>query len=316
MAWAEDQWVSVGTDDDLEAIEEADPARFDALEAQQERRWMPVYGCADPARFHPRANLPIVTDNDETGQTGQTQALDNDTNRTASAEEARLSRRVVIENNKARDAAVSVRRTWLREFFQRKTPPVGAAAFIADAVLTAKHAVRKALEQGHPLAVELFGVDGASTKDSDSEQTEYAYPAHRRAQDLATLTDGATEKRLTLITLATIMARPRGSPRPPLLATRQRLHRGGLPAIPRHPRLPTQPRRTTRHRPRRPNDRLRTVDGIGVAYRLPRSGWRVSCSAGIEPLPTTTLRYHSDRMNLRQAEITGDPRACRSSRVL
>jgi ParB family transcriptional regulator, chromosome partitioning protein len=110
----------------------------------------------------------------------------------------------VIAGNKAWDAAVTVRRAWLREFFQRKTAPAGSAAFIARAVLTGDHAVRRAFEQTHPLAVDLFGVDGASAKDGDEGRT--VYPGYRRAADLTTLTEGASDKRLTLITLAVIMA--------------------------------------------------------------------------------------------------------------
>jgi hypothetical protein len=30
------------------------------LEVREERRWMPVYACDDPARFHARPNLSIV----------------------------------------------------------------------------------------------------------------------------------------------------------------------------------------------------------------------------------------------------------------
>jgi hypothetical protein len=41
------------------------------------------------------------------------------------------------------------------------------AAFIAHAILTGEHSVRRAFEQTHPLAVDLFGVDGVSTKDGD-----------------------------------------------------------------------------------------------------------------------------------------------------
>jgi hypothetical protein len=49
----------------------------------------------------------------------------------------------------------------------------------------------------------LFGVEGASSNGGD--EGRFGYPAYQRAQDLATLTDGASDKRLTLITLATIM---------------------------------------------------------------------------------------------------------------
>jgi hypothetical protein len=46
VGWAEDQWVSVSVDgqgivytnDDLDAIEQNDPDRFEALEVRQERR--------------------------------------------------------------------------------------------------------------------------------------------------------------------------------------------------------------------------------------------------------------------------------------
>jgi ParB family chromosome partitioning protein len=109
---------------------------------------------------------------------------------------------VVIENNKTWDAATGVRRAWLRDFFQRKTAPAGAAAFIAQAALNREDALRKAMEQGHQLAVELFGVEGASNTDPDGS----AYPAYRRSRDLATLTDAATDKRPTLITLGVVMA--------------------------------------------------------------------------------------------------------------
>jgi hypothetical protein len=43
-----------------------------------------------------------------------------------------------------------VRRAWLREFCERKTAPAGAAAFIAKAVLTGDHSIRRAFEQTHP----------------------------------------------------------------------------------------------------------------------------------------------------------------------
>jgi ParB family chromosome partitioning protein len=201
VAWAEAQWVSVDdqgtvyTSDDLDTIEHGDPERFEALDVHRERRWMPVYGCDDPTRLHARAS-------GDTAAIGE--ALDLDGDGAASAQDSGPSRRVVIENNKAWDAATRVRRAWLREFFQRKTAPAGAAAFIALAIVNREYLLRKAMEQGHDLAVELFGVEGASKTDVDEDG--YVYPPYRRAHDLATLTDGATDKRLTHITLAVIMA--------------------------------------------------------------------------------------------------------------
>lgn len=47
------------------------------------------------------------------------------------SEEEKAERRRVIENNKAWDAAVEVRRAWLAKFATRKTPPAGAEALIA-----------------------------------------------------------------------------------------------------------------------------------------------------------------------------------------
>lgn len=49
-------------------------------------------------------------------------------------EKARVERRLVIDNNKAWDSAEVVRGEWLAEFAKRKTPPKGAAAFIADTI--------------------------------------------------------------------------------------------------------------------------------------------------------------------------------------
>ena len=199
VAWAGTEWVQVDADgtvytnDTIEAMDEAEYERFEAVKTRQERRWVAVYGCDDPDRHHTQPSLSLVS-----GTTGS------GTGSAAGAVEAGPSRRVVIENNKAWDAATGVRRAWLREFFQRKTAPAGAAAFTAHAVLNRDYALRKSLEQGHALAVDLFGVDGASASDTENGPTPY--PAYRRSQDLATLTTGASDKRLTLITLGVIMA--------------------------------------------------------------------------------------------------------------
>jgi len=107
---------------------------------------------------------------------------------------------------------VRVRRAWLRQLFQRKTPPAGAAAFIAQAVLGGDHAVRRAFEQTHPLAVDLFGIGGASRTNTGADggdgegERRVTYPGYGRRADLATLLDGASDKRLTLVTLAVILA--------------------------------------------------------------------------------------------------------------
>jgi hypothetical protein len=81
----------------------------------QERRWIGIYGCEDPDRHHPKPSQSLVSSDAEDGRAGGEPC----------AVKSGPSRRVVIENNKAWDAATGVCRAWLREFFQRKThPPV------------------------------------------------------------------------------------------------------------------------------------------------------------------------------------------------
>lgn len=57
-----------------------------------------------------------------------------DTLTDAQREEAKAERREVIENNKAWDAAETVRREWLKTFLTRKTPPKGTAKLLATAL--------------------------------------------------------------------------------------------------------------------------------------------------------------------------------------
>ena len=195
VAWAGTEWVQVDADgtvytsDVIEAMDQDEYERFQALQTRQERRWVGVYGCDDPDRHHPQPSLSLVSGTSGGGSGSA-----------AGAAVVGPSRRVVIENNKAWDAATGVRRAWLREFFQRKTAPAGAAAFTAHAVLNRDYALRKTLEQGHGLAVDLFGVEGVSSTDDEG----HGY--YRSDRDLATLTTGASDKRLTLITLAVVMA--------------------------------------------------------------------------------------------------------------
>ena len=165
------------------------------------RRWVPVLGCEDPATHHPRPGATAAS-GDGMADAGESEADE----AAARAEAASAERRQVIAGNKAWDAAVNVRRAWLREFVQRKTPPAGAAAFIAHAVVTGDHAVRRAFEQTHPLAVDLFGIDGAARTGDGEDEKRVTYPGYTRREDLTTLLDGASDKRLTVVTLAVVMA--------------------------------------------------------------------------------------------------------------
>jgi ParB family transcriptional regulator, chromosome partitioning protein len=53
-------------------------------------------------------------------------------------------------------SAKTVRRTWLAEFARRKTAPKGAAEYIAHAIATDIHSLRRAGERGHKLASDLI----------------------------------------------------------------------------------------------------------------------------------------------------------------
>lgn len=89
------------------------------------RRYVAEYACTDPAknghkdRWSTSASKPKAADLTD-----------------AEREKARTERRLVIDNNKAWASAETVRRSWLKTFASLKTPPKGAAAFIAVAIST------------------------------------------------------------------------------------------------------------------------------------------------------------------------------------
>ncbi|GAY08594.1 ParB/RepB/Spo0J family partition protein [Pseudonocardia sp. N23] len=77
----------------------------------------------------------------------------------AAKDAARAERRRVIEGNKAWDAAVTVRREFLRSLLARKAAPNNAALFVAEAMATGGHELRRAFEGGNQLACSLLGVE-------------------------------------------------------------------------------------------------------------------------------------------------------------
>jgi ParB family chromosome partitioning protein len=77
----------------------------------------------------------------------------------AAKDAARVQRRRVIEGNKAWDAAITVRREFLRSLLARKSAPNNAALFVAEAMATGGHELRKAFEGGNQLACSLLGVE-------------------------------------------------------------------------------------------------------------------------------------------------------------
>ena len=67
----------------------------------------------------------------------------------------KAERRRLIALNKAGDAAMSVRRKFVTELLQRKTPPKGTAAFIAERLIGDPYL----LQRGSDVASELLGAD-------------------------------------------------------------------------------------------------------------------------------------------------------------
>ncbi|MDO4143671.1 ParB/RepB/Spo0J family partition protein [Clavibacter michiganensis] len=75
------------------------------------------------------------------------------------SEEQKAERRRVIANNKAWDAAESVRREFVAALVTRKSLPKDAAQVIAAGLTTHRHEVGRAVQEGSPLAHEFLGVE-------------------------------------------------------------------------------------------------------------------------------------------------------------
>lgn len=113
----------------------------------------------------------------------------------ARAEEERQERRRVRENNAAWRSAETVRREWLASFVTRTTPPKGAEAIICEALITAPHSIKRAVQNDHAM---LRGVIGSGKNEPGN------YGA--AASECANLsTQPATAKALTMRTLAAVL---------------------------------------------------------------------------------------------------------------
>lgn len=113
----------------------------------------PVYGCTNAAANGHR-------DTYSSGSSSRPSAGDMSD---AEREKAKAERKLVIENNKAWDSAETVRRDWLALFARMKTPPKGAAAFIARALQADLHYLLD--YQSNTLAGEWLSVDPADISD-------------------------------------------------------------------------------------------------------------------------------------------------------
>ncbi len=166
--------------------EAAETAEDDSEEQDTARpQWTSLltirYVCTDPLQYghhsrypdaHTPAARPKLADMSEDEQ-----------------QAARAQRRDVIESDRAWTSAERVRRTWLRTFVARKTPPKGSAAFLAEAV--AADADLLARIGGNQLAANILGCE----KKGFGRNTQ-----------MATLAAQASEQRAQVIVLAQVLA--------------------------------------------------------------------------------------------------------------
>lgn len=181
VAWLGQDWVYVDTNGDPIPDEEDMDPEVDVEEAyanaEQVQRWVAIYGCSDP---HKHGHQDRYTTH---GTTRAASAQMSDADR----EKAKQERKLVIENNKAWDAATTVRREWLAAFAARKTLPKGAGAFLA-AALTADCSLVGELG-GDRLAADWLGV----------KATEYG------RSDFAKVVAKATENRALVVALVRVL---------------------------------------------------------------------------------------------------------------
>jgi len=107
---------------------------------------------------------------------------------TAMDETAKAERREVIARNKEWKSATVVRHEFLTTFLARKTPPKGAASYVATELALGSHPIRRAMERAHDLAATLLGGEAS----------------HPR-QAITTLCAGATDARVQVITVGMVL---------------------------------------------------------------------------------------------------------------
>lgn len=146
------------------------------------RPWQdePAWYCRDPGRYgHARKHHPALPPARGDGDSG--------TGTPGDSPEPDPGRKLVIEGNKAWDAAGKVRHRWLAEFLSRKTPPPGTGTLVPQFVTT------QIIAMPPPLRQALGGIRNTGT---------YQRLSGPAPDDAA----GAAQPRLWMLALAPIAA--------------------------------------------------------------------------------------------------------------
>ncbi|MCK9877859.1 ParB N-terminal domain-containing protein [Frankia sp. Ag45/Mut15] len=111
-------------------------------------RYRNVFVCTDPPAHGHTDRFPTA-DSRSSSSAGPTSTVP----------PRRSSRAIAADTSRQWRAATTVRRTWLREFLTRRTPPDGTDHFVAARLAAADSDLTRALNRHHPLAGSLLGTD-------------------------------------------------------------------------------------------------------------------------------------------------------------
>ncbi|MCM3884618.1 ParB N-terminal domain-containing protein [Frankia sp. R82] len=112
-------------------------------------RYRPTFVCTDPTAHGHTDRFPLADTRRSTARSGPQPTV----------APTRNDRAAVADTSRQWRAATTVRRTWLRDFLTRRTPPEGADRFIAARLAAADADLTRALTRHHPLVGSLLGTD-------------------------------------------------------------------------------------------------------------------------------------------------------------
>ncbi|MBW9208017.1 ParB/RepB/Spo0J family partition protein [Mumia sp. zg.B17] len=175
-----DRWGRPDFGDDVD--EDDAEARWEAAIAVE--TWEPVYACSGYAEHG------HITEQQWWSRPQGNNKPRADEMSPEAREEARLARRLVIDNNKAWKSARAVRRRWVTTYLMRKAVPEGAGTFIAYAL--AKDADLLTDSSTNDIAAEWFGVEKAAS--------------YGRSAALVATVENVNDKRAHVLALGQVLA--------------------------------------------------------------------------------------------------------------